>query len=387
MLDFNFSFAVKTKVLFGNGVVSQHLPGAIRDMGCARVLLVTDPGIVKSGLVDKVKSLLTGSGLTFEVFSEVEPDPGLETVHKAADFMSRFKPDCLVALGGGSSIDIAKAIRVLHDNRGKIGDYAGVNKVKVKPTVPLLAIPTTAGTGSEVTVFAVLSDWEQNIKVTITSEYLAPDVAFVDPLMMISAPSGITAASGIDALSHAVEAYVSTIASPVSSILALRAVELISASLRPAVANGNDLVARTNVALGSLLAGMAFNNAFLGLTHSIGAALSGHVHVSHGVAIGLLLPYVMKYNSMAKPDKFTDLARAMGEHIEGKSLHKAASLAPRAIKTLVKNIGLPTQLKEIGISEDSLAAIAETALKHGMIKFNPRVPTREDILGILKNAY
>lgn len=385
MPDLSFSFAVRTKVVFGDGVVFEQLPGMVKEMGCARVLLVTDPGILSTGLVKKIQDLLTGSGIVVEVFSEVEPDPGLETVHKAAEYLRLFKPDCLVALGGGSSIDVAKGARVLLDNPGNIGDYAGVNKVKVKPALPLLAIPTTAGTGSEVTIFAVLSDLEQNIKVTVTSDYLAPDVALVDPWMMVSAPPGVTAASGIDALSHAVEAYVSANASPVSNILALRAVELISNSLRAAVMNGNNLQARTNVALGSLLAGMAFNNAFLGLTHSIGAALSGHAHVGHGAAMGLLLPYVMEYNLMAKPEKYADLARAMG--IEGKSLSEAASLAPRAVKNLIKSVGLHTRLKEVGVSEDALVPIAETALKHGMIKFNPRVPSLEDILGVVRKAY
>ncbi|BAF58676.1 MAG: iron-containing alcohol dehydrogenase [Pelotomaculum sp.] len=387
MADYNFSFAVRTKVFFGRGVVFEQLPGAVREMGCKKAVLVSDPGIVGTGLADRVKDLLAGGGVAVEVFSEVEPDPGLETVHKAAAFLGRTRPDCLVALGGGSSIDVAKGARVIYDNGGKISDYAGVNKVKVKPSLPLMAVPTTAGTGSEVTVFAVLSDWEQNIKITVTSEYLAPEAAFVDPLAMVSAPPGITAASGIDALSHAVEAYVSRAASPVSDNLALGAVELIGGHLRQAVANGGDLAARTGAALGSLLAGMAFNNAFLGLTHSIGAALSGHVHVSHGVAVGLLLPYVMEYNLMAKPDKFARLARAMGEVTEGKSLYRAASLAPRAVKAMVKSIGLPVRLKEIGVPEGALAAIAETALKHGMIKFNPRVPSREDILDIVKKAY
>lgn len=387
MLDYNFSYSVRTKVFFGNGVVAGRLPGVAREMDCKKILLVTDPGILKAGLAGKVKRLLEENGLPVEVFSEVEPDPGLETVHRAADFMRGYAPDCVVALGGGSSIDVAKGMRVLYDNGGKIGDYAGVNKVKARPSVPLLAVPTTAGTGSEVTIFAVLSDWEHNIKVTVTSEHLAPEAAFVDPQLMVSAPPRITAASGIDALSHAVEGYVSKIASPVSDVMALKAVELVSAYLRPAVADGGNLEARTKVALGSLLAGMAFNNAFLGLTHSIGAALSGHVHVSHGMAIGLLLPYVMEYNTMARPDKFANLARAMGENIEGKPLHRAALSASRAVKELARDIGLPARLRDIGTPEDSLESIAETALKHGMIKFNPRVPVREDILEIVRKAY
>jgi len=387
MSDYNFSYAVRTKVFFGSGVVAGQLPGKAGEIGAEKILLVTDPGVLKAGMAGKVKDLLEEKGFNVQVFGAVEPDPGLKTVHRAADFMLDCGSDCVVAMGGGSAIDVAKGMRMLRDNGGRIGDYAGVNKVKVKPSVPLLAIPTTAGTGSEVTVFAVFSDWEQNIKVTVTSEYLAPDAAFVDPQVMVTAPARITAASGIDALSHAVESYVSNIASPVSDVLALRAVALISDYLRQAVADGGNLTARTNVALGSLLAGMAFNNAFLGLTHSVGAALSGHVHVSHGVAVGLLLPYIMEYNTTAQPGKFRDLARAMGEEIKSMPPDRAALAASQAVRKLVRDVGLPVRLKDIGTPEKALDEIAATALKHGMIKFNPRVPAREDILELIKKAY
>jgi len=387
MSNLNFSFHLPTKINFGSGVVYDRLPGTLKEKGINRILLITDPGIVKVGLAGEIKNLLKSHSIEVDVFSDVESDPGLETVRRAADFMQQSNTKCLVALGGGSSIDVAKGARVLIDNGGQIGDYAGVNKVKVKSKIPLLAIPTTAGTGSEVTFFAVLSDWEQNIKITITSEYLASDIAFVDPLMMMSAPPKITAASGIDALSHAVEAFVSTLSSPFSDTLALKAIDFITNFLEPAVATGQDIEARTKVALGSTLAGIAFNNALLGLTHSIGASLSGHVHVSHGVAIGLMLPHVMEYNSVVSPYKYADLACAMGIPFEGKPLHTVVSSSVSSVKTLIEKVGLPTHLREIGVTEDSLASIAETALKHGMIKTNPRVPTVDDILGIIKSAY
>nr|WP_243120834.1 iron-containing alcohol dehydrogenase [Pelotomaculum sp. FP] len=321
------------------------------------------------------------------MFSDVDSEPGFATAGRVTILMRLLDTDCLVALGGGSLMDVAKGARVLFENGGEIGDYVGENKVIFKPKIPLLSIPTTAGTGSEVTIFAVFTDCGQNKKVTIASEYLASDIAFVDPLMMISAPARITAASGIDALSHAIEAYISTISSPYSDTLAIKAIDLITTYLEPAVADGKDIVARTNVALGSTLAGMALNNASLGLTHSIGASLSGHVKVSHGVAIGIMLPYVMEYNLTINPYKFADLACAMGMSFEGKTLHTVASSAVRTVKTLVKNVGLPTHLREIGISEDSFASITETTLKHDMVKFSPRIPTAEDILVMLKNVY
>ncbi|MCG0278506.1 MAG: iron-containing alcohol dehydrogenase [Thermanaeromonas sp.] len=381
----SFTFQLKTTVCFGPGVASS-IGEKVRSYSAKKAFIVTDQGVVKAGLLEQIQKPLNEMGVKAVIFDEVEPDPGLETVHRCA---SRFKEtgcDTILAVGGGSPIDTAKGARILVENGGHIREYAGVNKVPKPSNIPLIAVPTTSGTGSEVTVFAVLSDWENNIKITISSPYLAPELALVDPLLTITAPPSVTAASGIDALAHAIETYVSTMAQPPAEALALRAIEVIGKSLRTAVANGNDREARINMSLGSLLAGMAFNNSLLGLTHSIGAALSGHAHVSHGVAIGLLLPHVMEFNAMARLEKFRDIAVALGEDVAGLSLREAALKAIKAVRELIEDIALPRRLREVGVSEDMIEGIAKDAMGHGMLRVNPRKPTEKDIMDILAKA-
>ncbi|RKO67567.1 iron-containing alcohol dehydrogenase [Desulfofundulus salinus] len=380
-----FTFQLKTTVCFGANVVS-GIDDRCRDYNARRVLIVTDQGVVKAGILEKVEKVLSDAGIENVVFDDVEPDPGLETIHRCASCFKENKCDLILAVGGGSPIDTAKGARIIVENGGHIRDYAGVNKVPRAPVTPLIAIPTTSGTGSEVTTFAVLSDWENNIKITIASPFLAPEVAVVDPLLTLTAPPSVTAASGIDALSHAVETYVSLKAQPPAEALALKAIELIGESLRTAVADGSDKEARTKMSLGSLLAGMAFNNSLLGLTHSIGAALSGHAHVSHGMAVGLLLPYVMEFNAMARMEKFSKIAIALGEDVKGLSLREAALRSVKAVRELVEDISLPRRLEEVGVTGDMIEGMAKDAMGHGMLKFNPRVVTEKDIMAILRKA-
>ncbi|MGB9803939.1 iron-containing alcohol dehydrogenase [Desulfofundulus sp.] len=380
-----FTFQLKTTVCFGAGVLS-GIEDWCRDYHARRVLVVTDQGVRKAGILEKVEKILSDAGIESVVFDDVEPDPGLETIHRCATCFQENKCDLILAVGGGSPIDTAKGARIIVENGGHIRDYAGVNKVPKAPVIPLIAIPTTSGTGSEVTTFAVLSDWENRMKITISSPFLAPEVAVVDPLLTVTAPPSVTAASGIDALSHAIETYVSLKAQPPAEALALKAIELIGESLRTAVANGSDKEARTKMSLGSLLAGMAFNNSLLGLTHSIGAALSGHAHVSHGLAIGLLLPYVMEFNAIARMEKFSKIAIALGEDVKGLSLREAALRSVKAVRELVEDISLPRRLGEVGVTGDMIEGMAKDAMGHGMLKFNPRVVTEKDIIAILRKA-
>jgi len=382
----SFQFRLGTTILFGAGTAEQ-LPARAAEFGARRIFVVTDQGVRKAGLLARIQEPLMEAGFRTTVWDEVEPDPGLETIHRAAASFQEDKYDLIIALGGGSPIDTAKGVRVIAGSGGHIRDYAGVNKVPKAAGVPLIALPTTSGTGSEVTVFAVLSDWENKVKITVTSPHLAPDLAIVDPLLTIGAPPGVTAASGVDALAHAIEAFVSQASQPPADALALRAVELAGTNLRTAVADGRDLEARTGMALGSLLAGMAFNNAFLGLTHSIGAALSGHAHVGHGVAIGLLLPYVMEYNAVARPEKFRTIAAALGRGIAGLPLDEAALEAVAAVFALTEDLGLPRRLRDLGVAASSLAGMARDAMGHGMLRMNPRPPAEEDVLEILRKAY
>ncbi|GAW91032.1 iron-containing alcohol dehydrogenase [Calderihabitans maritimus] len=380
-----FAFQLQTRVCFGVNEVF-NIGNKCREYNAMRVFIVTDQGVVEAGILEQVKKVVNDAGIETVVFDEVEPDPSLETVHRCASRFREKNCDLILAVGGGSPVDTAKGARVVVENSGHIRDYAGVNKVPKAPAIPLIAVPTTSGTGSEVTMFAVLSDWENNMKITVASPYLAPELALVDPLLTLTAPPSVTAASGIDALAHAIETYVSLKAQPPAEVLALRAIELIGESLRPAVANGSDEEARTKMSLGSLLAGMAFNNSLLGLTHSIGAALSGHAHVRHGVAIGLLLPHVMEFNAMARLEKFRDIAVALGEDVRGLNLREAAFRSVKAVRELVEDIALPRRLREVGVTEDMIESMTEDAMGHGMLKFNPRKATEKDIVGILRKA-
>ncbi len=380
-----FTFQLPTTVCFGTNVASS-IGDRCREYNAKRIFIVTDQGVAKAGIVEQIKKTVNDAGIETVIFDEVEPDPSLETVHNCASCFKEENCDLILAVGGGSPIDTAKGVRVIVENGGHIRDYAGVNKIPKPSAIPLIAVPTTSGTGSEVTVFAVLSDWENNIKITIASPYLAPQLAIVDPLLTLTAPPSVTAASGIDALAHAIETYVSLKAQPPAEALALRAIELIGESLRPAVANGSDEEARTKMSLGSLLAGMAFNNSLLGLTHSIGAALSGHAHVGHGVAIGLLLPHVMEFNAIARLEKFKKIAVALGEDVKNLSLREAAFRSVKAVRELIGDIALPRQLREVGVTEDMVENIAKDAMGHGMLKVNPRKVTEKDIVTILRKA-
>jgi len=381
----NFTFRLPTVVHFGSGA-AEALVDRVKEYGGSKVLVVSDQGVKKAGLLEQVLGRIGQAGLPVAVFDDVEPDPGLETIMCGAAICTAARCDLIVALGGGSPMDTAKGIRVAVENGGHIREYGGVGKVPRPAAMPLICVPTTAGTGSEVTAFAVLSDWERNIKVTFASPYLAATAAIVDPLLTVSAPPQVTAASGMDALAHSIEAYVSTAAQPPSDALALRAIALIADALRPAVANGKNLEARHDMALGSLLSGMAFNNGLLGITHSLGAAVSGHAHVSHGMAISALLPYVMDYNLPACLERYRDIAAAMRARVDGLTLRDAAKASVRMVQELVVDTDLPANLSALGIGEDLLPAIAEGAMTHGMVRVNPRIPTAVEMMGILKGA-
>lgn len=379
--EFAFSFHLPTQIEFGWGKVAQ-LGERLAQQGVKRVFLVSDKGVEQAGLLARVTEAWSAAGVQFALYTDVEPDPSLETINQGAEVFQAGDYDCIVAVGGGSPIDTAKGIRVVAANGGSIGDYAGVNRVSVSPRIPLIAIPTTSGTGSEVTIFGVYSDWQNNVKVTVTSPYMAPTMALVDPALTLSLPPKMTAASGIDALAHGVETYFSLRSYPASDALALEAISTVAAHLRRAVQDGADVAARVGMAHGSLLAGMAFNNGFLGLAHAIGSALSGHCHVPHGVAIGLLLPHVVQFNAQARPDKAAMIAKLLGAKDDSAPEQAAALIAQ-----LVRDIGLPTRLAEVGVPVEKLPDIAKDSFKSGMMKFNPRTPSETEVRELLERMY
>jgi len=383
-VEFEFSFHLPTLIEFGYGK-SSGIGEKLTQLGAKRVFIVTDKGVEAAGLLQKLTQSLRSSGILFDIYTDVEPDPSLETIDRGAAMFQRKSYDCIVAVGGGSPIDTAKGIRVVSANGGSIGDYAGVNRIPSASGIPMVAIPTTSGTGSEVTIFGVYSDWNNNVKVTVTSQHMAPTLALIDPELTISLPSKMTAASGIDALAHGIETFFSVRSRPASDALAMEAIATVSSYLRRAVHDGTDVEARVGMSHGSLLAGMAFNNGFLGLAHAIGSALSGHCHVPHGIAIGLLLPHVVEFNTPARLEKAAKIAELMG--IQEGGTEELAAQAASAVARMVRDIGLPTRLRDVGVPEEKLPEIARDSFKSGMMKFNPRQPSESEVLELLQRIF
>lgn len=374
-----------TQIEFGVGSV-RKLPDKLRALGGHKVMLVTDQGVAAAGILDKITAVLREASFDCAVFAEVKPDPSTEVIEA---IFARFREegaDCLLAVGGGSPIDAAKGVSLLTKNPGRLQDYGGVGKVRRKG-LPLVAVPTTAGTGSEVTVFAVLSDLAANVKFTVTSPLIAPDVALLDPELTLSLPASITAATGLDAMTHAVEAYTSLISQPMTDALALEAMRLLYRYLPEAVHCGSSLQARTMVLQGALMAGVAFNNAFLGLAHAIASPLGAHFHVPHGLANAVILPYVMDYNYSAAPEKYLEMGRAFGLKPDKGDIYANAYQAVTALEKFVELCGLPRRLREVGAKTELLDQVAEDALLSVQLRFNCRSANAKQIRRILDKAF
>ena len=367
-------------------------PGSLAEVGKQakiiggnKALVVTDKPLVELGIVEKVIKLLEKEGVKTVIYDEVLPNPTVKNIHDGVDLYKKENCDIIVAVGGGSPIDCAKGIGIVITNGGSIKDYEGLDKSK-NPMPPFIAVNTTAGTASEMTRFTIITDTDRHVKMAIVDWHVTPTVSINDPELMISMPPALTAATGMDALTHAVEAYVSTIATPLTDSAALKAIELISKYLRPAVANGSNLEARDKMAYAEFLAGMAFNNASLGYVHAMAHQLGGFYDLPHGVCNAILLPHVEKFNLIACPERFANIAKAMGENIEGLSVIEAADLAIESIKRLSSDVGIPSGLKELGAKEEDIPTLAENAMKDACGLTNPRRATKEEIMQIFKNA-
>jgi alcohol dehydrogenase class IV len=396
-----FEFFSTKNIVFGNGAI-QKLESIINRFNAKTVLIVTDKGIKNAGILNKITSLLDTGGFKVAVYDGTLPEPPVHTAVECFEFAKKeLEPDLIIGLGGGSSIDLAKIMALLVKYGGHPTDYFGGENLVLGPIAPLIAIPTTAGTGSEVTSVAVLNDTENNIKVGISDNHLRPAVALCDPELTIGLPPYITACSGIDALAHAVEAYTAKDyhyimaegellfqgSNPISDPLAFEAIELIANHLTTAVQQGSNIEARSKMMLGSLLAGMAFSNAGTASAHALAYPIGGICKSPHGELTGLLLPYVMEYNLDVSIEKLAKIAGAFGVNTINMTKKDAAYAAVSEVKQLVENIGLPTKLSNIGIKESDLEGIAEKALPiDRLIRNNPRVPTTEGFLELLKNA-
>ena len=379
------TFRAAGEITFGAGAI-ERLGTAIKKNGGKRILLVVDPGFAKTDAFQKVARNLEREGLPFVLFDQVEPEPRTVVADQCGELARKEKCDFVLGVGGGSAMDTAKAAAILATNGGRAKDYQGLDKVS-RPGLTKGMVPTTAGTGSEVTFTAVFINEEEKKKGGINSPYLYPEMSVLDPELTLSLPPAVTAFTGMDALAHAIESYTSSAANSLSEIFSLEAIRLIGKSLRRAVGKGSDLEARGDMLMGSLLAGIGLANAGVTAVHSLSYPLGGRFRVPHGVGNGLLLPAVMEYNVFSRMDKFAKIAEGMGEKVEGIPLREAAILAVESVKRLSRDIEFPQRLSDLGIPESAFPGMAEEALKVTRpLENNPRPVSLEDAIRIYKSV-
>ena len=381
-----FPFSLPGVVYLGTDSLAK-LSVEVEKMGVKKIFLITDKGLMNAGVSQKVGDCLAGNGVEITVYSEAEREPSVENVEKAAHELKKGAYDLVIGLGGGSPLDVAKGSAVLANNEGSILDYVGVDLIP-KPGLPLVLIPTTAGTGAEVTKNAIFTDVKAQLKKGIVSEYLLPRVAIVDPKLTVSVPAKITAATGMDALTHAIESYTSPKATIQTDLYALEAIKLISGNLRRVVSDGSDLEAREKMAAGSMFAGISLANAGVGAVHALAYPLGGQFGISHGLANALLLPYVMEFNIIGDLEKFKNVAAAMGQVVKGKCVREAAFMALTAVQELSKDIGIPQSLKEVEVPKEALEELSLAAVDvKRLLNNNPRQVELDDIRRIYQAAY
>ncbi|GEN30632.1 alcohol dehydrogenase [Cerasibacillus quisquiliarum] len=378
------AFHMPSVNLFGSGSVNEA-GTRLKGLGVKKTLLVTDEGLHQLGLADKIATMIREAGVDVAIYPKAEPNPTDKNVEDGLKAFKAESCDSIVTLGGGSSHDAGKAIALVAANGGKIHDYEGVD-VSENPMVPLVAINTTAGTGSELTKFTIITDTARKVKMAIVDKHVTPTLSINDPDLMVGMPAGLTAATGLDALTHAIEAYVSTDATPITDALAIQAMRIIPKYLPRAVANGQDLEAREQMAYAQSLAGMAFNNAGLGYVHAIAHQFGGFYNFPHGVCNAILLPHVCRFNLIAREERFADIASFLGENVEGLSDYDAAQIAIDTIVRLGQDLGIPSGFKEMGAKEEDIPTLAKNAMKDATALTNPRRPKLEEVEEIIKNA-
>ncbi len=385
MDSLSFTYELRTKIIFGAGRLAD-LGQEARPFADRRVLLVTDSGIVAAGIADKAAEALGRVGLESSVFADISANPRDEECCEAAAAALAFRAQAIVGLGGGSALDTAKSAAALVTNGGRVKDWEDPRRLESDP-LPVVAVPTTAGTGSEVTWVAVITDQEHHYKMTLLDQRIAPDVAILDPELTLTLPPGITAATGMDALVHAIEAYTCKVANPISDALALRAITLIAGALPVAVKEGGNTAARCDMLLASLLAGLAFGNADVGAVHCMGESLGGLYDTPHGVACAVFLPYVLEFNLEADLAKHASVARALGTGRADMGEAEVARSGVEATRALMAKIGTP-KLRELqALSRDDLETMARLSAEHVCSPDNARDIGYEDYLELFTKAY
>ena len=380
-----FQYFFPTTLKFGNGLANQA--GALlKPLFSGRLLVVTDEGLLKSGVLEGFFASLKAADLGYDVFSGVEANPSTTVLERALNFLKDHGCTAVIGVGGGSSIDTAKGVAAMATNEGTILDYEGYDKIPNAP-LPIFAIPTTSGTGSECTASTVFTNKETLFKTVIVSPKIFPQLAILDAELTLNLPAPITAATGMDALTHAIESYVSKQANPVSQSLALGAVRLIGRSLRKAFYVGADVAAREDMLLGSFLAGVAFSQSKLGNVHAISHTMGGVFNIPHGIANAALLPYVVAFNVPACPERFRDIAEALGVDVAGLDAEAAARRLVGAIVELNSALAIPSNIRELGVDLDHLPQMVADSMRSGNVLVNPRLTTARDVEAIIVAAH
>lgn len=380
----SYTFSVPQDIIVGKGSL-KRLPEVAAKLGGKHAFIISGPTLNKMGIVQKCKEYLLETGIEADAFTETEGNPSVETVEKAKEAFLESKADFIIALGGGSPMDVAKAVGVVAKYGGSITEYEGGGKVPGE-IIPLIAIPTTAGTGSEVTAFSVITDHSRNYKLTVFSYKLIPAYAILDAELLTTSPASVAAACGIDALVHALEAYISKDASPFTDACAEKAMELIGANIRKFVADRTNIEAAEAMLSGSLFAGIAFSWARLGDVHAMSHPVSAYFNVPHGVANAILLPTIVEYNTLADDGKYEKIFNYVAKEKILPHMFRTDMLAEE-LRKLNASLGIPASLKEAGVTEDKFDAMADDAMKSGNIAVNPRSTTKRDVISLYKKAF
>jgi len=382
--DLSFIYRNPTKIVFGEKTANDT-GIEVAELGCGKAFIVTDPGVVEVGLVERVQKALGNKYVG--VYDKCIQDSGLHIINEGAEVAKAAGADCLVSVGGGSVIDTAKGMAILLNEGGKIEDYAGFQLLS-RPQTPHVVVPTTSGTGSEATMTAVVKDWDKNQKQLFSSNFIIPNVGILDPTIVEGLPPMLTATTGMDAFTHAVEAIHTLQASPIADAMALQVIRLVCEYLPRCVEDGSDLLARGQQQCAATMAGVAFDNAQLGLPHAMAHSLGGIFKVPHGLANSIVLPHAMRFNLEEVPDRYRLVAEAMRLDIRGMSDMEAGEAAVSAISDFTKKMGIPQKLSEVGVPEDGLKDVAELCMFDGCIVYNPTMIFEAgQVLEVLKQAY
>ncbi|WP_340680982.1 L-threonine dehydrogenase [Paraglaciecola sp.] len=378
------TFYIPAVNIMGEGALNDAIK-QIETLGFKQALLVTDLGMTKLGVSAEVETLLKKHGVECRIYDGVQPNPTVENVKAGLDVLHTHRCDCVISLGGGSAHDCAKGIALVATNGGHISDYEGVD-VSKKPQLPLISINTTAGTASEMTRFCIITDQKRHIKMAIVDQNVTPILSVNDPRLMAGMPASLTAATGMDALTHAIEAYVSTAATPITDACAIKAIEIIRDNLSEAVHNGTNMLAREQMAYAQFLAGMAFNNASLGYVHAMAHQLGGFYDLPHGVCNAILLPHVQRYNAQVAAPRLKVVAKALGVEVHGLDNKAGADAAIAAIVALSRQVNIPAGLTELGAKAADFATLATNAMKDACGITNPIQPNHAEVVAIFKAA-